>query len=362
MVLNDPLSIHQVDTGASSATPHAIEEALKDHYYRVDPAEYFERRLWGIVALADMQPGSVKWDRGDTSSLFGQFQSVLKDKKFALDVPPGETLNSRTMASIESYTLMQHVIETALRLFVAGQERATGTSPMTKLLAMRQASDLRDPIKPLLGGAARHAVSKVMFPPELRHEKSDVSKQEMRRHLDFLTAWLTFFARFYSDSDYNGAQGNNQLKHGATVFPRDDLSAVRHLAEQPPTTLTPQQWNEASAVINAESVTYVLQERGGKGMIPGLTLRTDNSDPATNLAISQVGISIVRSLWQMSQVVAYPYTPADYDYDYSPLPAELFGSAERPPRSITQTLLQPAPKPTQRTSQRKKNPAKAPKR
>jgi hypothetical protein len=349
MALNDPLSIHQIDTDASSATPGAVEEALKDHYFRVDPAEYFERRLWGIVALADMQAGSVKWDRGDTSSLFGQFQSVLKDKKFALDIPPGETLNSRTMASIESYTLMQHVIETALRLFVAGQERATGTSPMTRLLNIRQAPDLRDPIKPLLGGAARLAVSKVMFPPELRHEKSE-SKQEMRRHLDFLTAWLTFFARFYSDNDYNGAQGNNQLKHGATVVPRDDLSAVLHLAEQPPTTLTPEQWTEAAAVINAESVTYVLQERGGKGMIPGLTLRTDNSDPATNLAISQVGISIVRSLWQMSQVVAYPYTPADYDYDYSPLPADLFASTDRPPRSITQTLLHPAPKPATQNS------------
>jgi hypothetical protein len=350
MALNDPLSIHQVDTDASSATPGAVEEVLKEHYYRVDPAEYFERRLWGIVALADLQSGSVKWDRTDQASLFGQFRSVLKDKKFELDVPPGETLSSRTMASIESYTLMQHVIETALRLFVAGQERATGSSPMTKLLNMRLSSDLRDPIKPLLGGAARHAVFKVMFPQELRHEESEESKQEMRRHLDFLTAWLTFFAQFYSEGGYNGAQGNNQLKHGATVAPRDDLSVVLHLAEQPPTNLTPEQWNDAAAVINAESVTYVLHERGGKNTTPGLTLRTDNSDPATNLAISQIGISIVRSLWQMSRVVAYPLTVEDYDYDCSPLPGELFASTERPPRSMTQTLLQPAPRPAKESS------------
>ena len=350
MSLNDPLSMYEMDTDASSATPNSVEEVLKEHYYRVDPAEYFERRLWGIIALADMQPGSVNWDQTDQTSLFGQFRSVLRDKKFALDVPPGETLSSRTMAAIESYSLMQHVVETALRLFVAGQERAAGSSPLTKLLNMRVSSDLRDPIKPLLGGAARHAVSKVMFPPELRHEESGEAKQDMGRHLNFLTAWLTFFARFYSDADYNGAQGNNQLKHGATVAPRDDLSVVLHLAEQRPTTLTRKQWNDAAAVINAESVTYVLQERGGKNMTPGLTLRTDNSDPATNLAISQIGISIVRSLWQMSQVVAYPLTLKDYDYDYSPLPDELFASTARPPRSITQTLLQPAPKPAEHNS------------
>ena len=137
MAFNDPLSIHQADTDAASAKPNAVEEVLKEHYYRVDPGEYFERRLWGIVALADMLHDSVTWDRVDQESLFGQFQSVLKEKKIALDVPPGHALSSRTMASIESYTLMQHVIETALRLFVAGQERAAGSSPMTKPLNMR---------------------------------------------------------------------------------------------------------------------------------------------------------------------------------------------------------------------------------
>ncbi len=85
-------------------------------------------------------------------------------------------------------------------------------------------------------------------------------------------------------------------------------------------------------------------------MTPGLSLRTDNSDPATNLAISQIGISIVRSLWQMSQVVAYPGILANYDYDYSPLPLELFASTNRPPRSMTQTLLQPAPRPPKKNT------------
>lgn len=344
MALNDPLSIQSIDVDASPATPDAVEESMKDHYYRVDPAEYFERRLWGIIALADLEPGAVKWQSADGTSLFGQFQAVLKDKKFALDVPPGKTLTSRTMASVESYTLMQHVIETALRLFVAGQERVTGSSPMTKLLGMRHGGDLREPLKPLLGPAARRAVARVMFPHELQHDKSEQSKLDMRRHLDFLTGWLVFFARFYSEGDFNGAQGNNQLKHGATVAPRDDLNIALHMAAEPPRTLTAEEWDAAAAIINAESVTYVMQERGGQNMIPGLTLRTDNSDPATNLGISQVGISIVRSLWQMSQVVAYPNTERNYDFDYSPMPDELFASTVKPPRSVKQTLLQPAPR------------------
>ena len=150
MTLNNPLNIHQIEAEAPPATSRAVEDALNDHYYRVDPAEYFERRLWGIIAMADLNPDSVKWDRDDEASLFGQFQAVLTNKKIALDVPPGTTLNSRTMASVESYALMQHVIETALRLFVAGQERVAGKSPMTTLINMRQSADLREPIKSLL--------------------------------------------------------------------------------------------------------------------------------------------------------------------------------------------------------------------
>lgn len=122
----------------------------------------------------------------------------------------------------------------------------------------------------------------------------------------------------------------------------------------PPQTLTAKEWEAAAAIINAESVTYVMQERGGQNMLPGLSLRTDNSDPATNLGISQVGISIVRSLWQLSQVVAYPNIERNYDFDYSPMPDELFASSVKPPRSVKQTLLQPAPRP--------KRPAAAPSR
>lgn len=357
MKLNGPLSVHKVDAEAMPATSEALEEVLKEHYYRVDPAEYFERRLWGIIALADMKPNAVDWNSSDDGCLFGQFKRVLKDKKFALDVPPGNTLSSRTMAAVESYTLMQHVIETALRLFVASNERVVGNSPMTKLLNMRQAVDLREPLKPLLGGAARHAVEKAMFPPELQHDESSESKAEMRRHLDFLTAWLSFFARFYSEEDYNGAQGNNQLKHGAAVAPREDLSSVLHLTEEPPASLTEGQWNEAYALINAESISYVVQERR-KDMLPGLNLRTDNSDPATNLGISQIGIGIVRSLWQMSRVVAFPNTQDDYAYDYSPMPHEFFTSANKPPRSVAWPLLEPTPRPARPTNppqHRKKN-------
>ena len=211
MNTNGPLSIHNVDAESMPATPEAMEERLRDHYYRVDPAEYFERRLWGIVALADMKPGSVDWDALEVGSLFGQFRTVLKDKRFALDTPPGDTLNSRTMAAVESYTLMQHVIETALRLFVASNQRVAGSSPMTQLLNMRRGEDFRDLLAPLLGGAARPAVERALFPAGLQQDRSSDSRREMRKHLDFATAWLSFVARFYSEENYNGAQESGSL-------------------------------------------------------------------------------------------------------------------------------------------------------
>ncbi|MEI2279505.1 hypothetical protein OHC50_18775 [Paenarthrobacter ilicis] len=354
MTMNDPLSIQKIGLEALPRNNEAMEELLKEHYYRVDPAEYFERRLWGIVALADMKAGAVKWDSADEESLFAQFRGVLKNKRFALDVPPGETLSSRTMASIESYTLMQHVIETALRLFVASGERVTGSSLMMQLVNMRDATAFRVALKPLLGAAARHTVQTVMFPPELRQDKSIEAKQEMKQHLAFLTAWLSFFARFYSEDEFNGAQGNNQLKHGATASPRDDLGVVLHTADEPPESLSEEEWKSAAAVVNAESVSYVVQERGEKGTVPGLNLRTDNSDPATNLAIAQVGITIVRSLWQMSQVVAFPNTERKYEYDYSPMPDELFEASTKPPRAVVQPLLKPTPRPPKANQRRKR--------
>ncbi|MCY1676868.1 hypothetical protein OVA06_19545 [Pseudarthrobacter sp. SL88] len=354
MTPNGPLSIQTIGPQALPRTTEAMEELLKEHYYRVDPAEYFERRLWGIVALADMKSGAVNWDSADGDSLFAQFKGVLKNKRIALDVPPGETLSSRTMASIESYTLMQHVIETALRLFVASEERVTGSSLMLKLVNMRNATEFRNALRPLLGPAARHKVQTVMFPPQLRGDESAETKQEMKQHLAFLTEWLSFFARFYSDDKFNGAQGNNQLKHGATASPRADLGVVLHIADEPPQNFSEDDWEAAAAIVNAESVSYVVQERGAKDTVPGLNLRTDNSDPATNLAIAQVGITIVRSLWQMSQVVAFPNTARNYEYDYSPMPNELFEATTKPPRAVVQPLLKPAPRQPQRGQQRKR--------
>ena len=127
-----------------------------------------------------------------------------------------------------------------------------------------------------------------------------------------------------------------------------------HVADERPTSLSEDEWNAAAAVINAESASYVLQERGGKDMVPGINLRTDNFDPATNLAITQVGITIVRSLWQMSEVVAFPNTERDYEYDYSPMPGELFTASTRPPRSVLQPLLKPTPRPQRDNKKRRK--------
>lgn len=348
MTANRPLSVIRIErfeTDNSASSPDALEDALKEHYFSVNPAEYFERRLWGIIALADLEEaGHSVWRPDDPDSLFSKYRNML-GKNIDVENPPGETSNSKTMASIESYTLMQHVIETALRLFVAAQARSIGKSPMTVLLHMKRAKDLRDPIRPLLGSAARQVVAATLFPKDLYNPDVDKQLQELSKHLDYATAWLSFFARFYADDHFGGAQGNNQLKHGAAVAPRGDITMSLHQAEEPPSTLNQEEWAAASPIINAESISYVEFEHE-QGKVPGLRLRTDNSDPATNLAITRIGISLVRSLWQMSRAVAIPLTEIEYEFDWSPMPEDLFERTDKPPRSVLQVLLAPA----QRTS------------
>lgn len=81
-----------------------------------------------------------------------------------------------------------------------------------------------------------------------------------------------------------------------------------------------------------------------KGHEPGIRLRTDNSEPATNLAIAGVGISIIRSLWIIAEAAANPPHPIDYLFDYAPLPDDLFDKSKRPPPSIVRILRAPVRK------------------
>ncbi|MBV1780830.1 hypothetical protein KRR55_17080 [Paeniglutamicibacter sp. ABSL32-1] len=318
----------------------ALEKELSDHYFRVSPAEYFERRLWEIIKTADTAKQDVReWHDDDPGSLFSQYASLI-DKDIDLENPPGNTLNATTMASIESYALMQHVIETALRLYVAAKSQKVGSSPMHALLNMRASDHLRKPIKELLREDVLETVKSTIFPPQLRAAEKPADPGEMDRHHRFLAEWLQHFARFYSDDHFGGAQGNNQLKHGAAVAPRADIEYSLLTGVAPRESLTPAEWESATPIINGPSISY-MELIKVRGLEPGIRLRTDNSDPATNLAIVGVGISIIRSLWVIAGAMATPVPSLNYPFDWSPLPAEVFGKSKRPPRSVVRVLRKP---------------------
>lgn len=320
-----------------------LERELSEHYFRISPAEYFERRLWEIIKTADTARQDVRdWHTEDPTNMFNQYAALI-GKEIDIDNPPGETLDSTTMASIESYTLMQHVIETALRLYVAAKSRKVGISPMQALLNMRTADQLRQPIKELLRDDAAQIVKATVFPSELQPADELADVDQMNDHILFLTEWLKHFARFYSDDHFGGAQGNNQLKHGAAVAPRADIEYSYHTEIPPKESLTNEEWDAGTPLINGPSVSY-MELIKPKGHEPGIRLRTDNSDPATNLAIAGVGISIIRSLWIIAGAVAKPLHPIDYLFDFSPLPDELFAKSKRPPRSIVRILRAPVRK------------------
>lgn len=255
----------------------------------------------------------------------------------------GETLDPTTMASIESYTLMQHVIETVLRLYVAAKSRKVGTSPMQALLNLRTSEQLRQPIKELLRDDAGQTVKATIFPPELQAVDEPADVDQMDDHILFLTEWLRRFALFYSDDHFGGARGNNQLKHGAAVAPRADIEYSYHTEIPPKKSLTDEEWGAGTPIINGPSISY-MELIKPQGHEHGIRLRTDNSDPATNLAIAGVGISIIRSLWILAGAVAKPLHPIDYLFDFSPLPDELFAKSKRPPRSIVRILRAPVRK------------------
>lgn len=325
----------------------ALEKELTEHFFSVSPAEYFERRMWEIIKIADTSSQDVShWYSDDPTSLFNQFTG-LTGRDIDHKNPPGDTLSATTMASIESYTLMQHIIETVLRLYVSAKSRKLGTSPMHALLNMRTSDQLRKPIMELLGEDVAETVKATLFPPQLELGDDPEVLAEFERHFLYVTQWLSHFARFYSDDEFGGAQGNNQFKHGAAVAPRADLEYSFLTKIESQNSLTNEAWSAGNPIINGPSVSYMELIRKG-GCEPGIRLRTDNSDPATNLAIAAVGIDIIKSLWIIAGAVAGPVVgpprQIDYPFNWSPLPDELFAKSERPPRSVVRVLQDPVHK------------------
>lgn len=167
------------------------------------------------------------WHTDDPTDLFNQYAGLI-GKEIDFDNPPGVTLDSTTMASIESYTLMQHVIETALLLYVASKNRKVGSISMRTLLNIGTSDQLRQPIKELLRDDAAQIIKTTIFPPELQPSDAPADVDQMDDHILFLVEWLRHFARFYSDDHFGGARGNNQLKNGAAMAPRADLEYSFH--------------------------------------------------------------------------------------------------------------------------------------
>jgi|GEM_PF-3495896 len=322
------------------------EVLLRDHYFRVDPAEYFERRLWAIMATADLAHDSpLPWNVEDPQSLYRQFEAIL-GRKIDLHQAPGDTLTNQTMVAAESYSLMQHVIETALRYFVVAGERKAGRSPMRDLLGLFMGSDVRKPLQPIFGGDGQQFVERTLFPRELVRSSDHGEDPNFALHVEYLFEWLHFFAYFYDDEKYGGSQGNNQIKHGAAVSPQESgawSSVFERIKPDDPSEETLASIVQSRRTINGPSVTYALLNKA-RGMTSGVKLRTDNSDPATCLAIAQVGIDIVRSMWHLAKVVASPGQETHYVYSTSPLPADLFRRTEFPPRAVVELLSRPTPK------------------
>lgn len=320
------------------------ESILTDHYFQMDPGEYMERRMWGIIAISRIEKLDDVWGEEEANSLFNQYSRIL-DKEVDMLKPPGDTLSTRDLVATESYALMQHSVETLLRLFVVAQDREPGVSPMKKLLAMRSPRAVREPIKALLDERLIPTVQR-LIPDGVFDVGTEDGREVYLKHLKYLTQWLSFFAEFYSDDCFAGARGNNQLKHGLTVSPRSDLLASYVAADEPPTAMTEEEWQAASPVINAESISYIESVMSKYHVEPGYNLRTDNIDPATMLAISQVASSICKSLWQVSKAFAHPGVEAEYSFNWSPLPSELLKRSGKPPRSMRKILKEPALKDT----------------
>lgn len=318
----------------------AVRSDLDEHFFHVNPAHHFESRLWSIISLADVPAKDVHVAREDPKSVFSRFRSLLAEMPFSEVENPDDDVSREALAALEAHSLMHHVLETALRLYVMLSDLEVGQSPWIPLAELPANFRFRERVKSLLMGthAAETAVKVAI--PHYGQLVTTIGKEQALAHARFVSQWLMFFAELFDQEGYNAAQSHNQMKHGMAAIVRDDIkmTLVQDLID--PFAPTAAELNSGYDLINAVSITYLSKVMAeGKGGAHGWSLRTDNADPSLCLAIAQAGICVVRSLWQVSKMIAQPGSAQDYEHNGSPLPQVVFERSSSGFQSISRELI-----------------------
>jgi hypothetical protein len=321
----------------------AIRSDLDEHFFHVNPALHFENRLWSIISQTDGPTGKDPEESSDPTSLFVRFRRLVEEMPFSEDESPEDEVSKEALAALEAHALMHHVLETALRLFVVLSELEVGESPWIPLAELPANYRFRNKVKSLLQGSEAADTAVRVAIPHYGQLVAAVGDEATLKHAQFVCQWLMFFAELSDQDGYNGAQSHNQMKHGMAAIARTDVKWTFVEGLNDSSAPTAAELNGGYDVINAVSITYLTKLRAEvKGGADGWSLRTDNADPSLCLAISQVGICVVRSLWQVCKMLALPGTEQEYEYNGSPLPEAVFRRSNSGFQSISRELIPPS--------------------
>jgi hypothetical protein len=210
------------DGETSESRPEAVRAELDKHFFHVNPAHHFESRLWSIIRLADV-PSKDLPTAEDPASVFSRFRRLLLEIPFSEDQSREDDVSREALAALEAHSLMHHVVETGLRLFVMLSELEVDRSPWIPLAELPSNFSFREKVKSLLRRAdAAETAAKVAI-PHYGQLVAAVGKEQALEHVRFVSQWLMFFAELFDQDGYNAAQSHNQMKHGMAAIARDDI-------------------------------------------------------------------------------------------------------------------------------------------
>lgn len=336
MKLENPLKEDETIESRRSA----VRPDLDEHFFHVNPAHHFESRLWSIISLADVPAKDVRVASDDPKSVFSRFRLLLAEMPFSEVENPNDDVSRGALAALEAHSLMHHVLETALRLYVMLSDLEVGQSPWIPLAELPANFSFRKKVKSLLTGSDAAETAVRVAIPHYGQLVATIGKEQALEHARFVSQWLMFFAELFDQDGYNAAESHNRMKHGMAAIARDDvrMTLVQDLVD--PSAPTAAELNGGYDLINAVSITYLSKAWAeGKGGAHGWNLRTDNADPSLCLAVAQAGICVVRSLWQVSRMIAQPGSEHEYEHNGSPLPQVVFERSSSGFQSISRELI-----------------------